>query len=291
MGRNLSKHGYYFVFWRLGTSAYNDHDADACCLCQPLSLTSWWSPWSHVCVFYGVITREVTCAHIPTATRAHWESAPADKDTFLYTVKCRWRELLLVFFANSPLRTGTSESGFLKFEKWKVKIKSFHSFSRSAKWKKMLSLFFEKCKVKKNAFTLFREVKSEIRMLEVENEKWKFSRICNNSQETRFLNRFILWKPNKISLPVSTYLRFEIENEKWKWKKIFENSRETRISLVSASTHIFLNFIKYERIVTATEKWANCWNNQRWPSSPSTGPRSLMSAPGGPVSYLRPLTC
>ena len=36
----------------------------------------------------------------------------------------------------------------LKFEKWKVKIKSPHSFSRSAKWKR-------------NAFTLFREVQSE----------------------------------------------------------------------------------------------------------------------------------
>ena len=52
-----------------------------------------------------------------------------------------------------PWVAGTSESGFLKFEKWKVKIKSFHSFLRSAKWKK-------------NAFTLFREVKSEIKMLQ-----------------------------------------------------------------------------------------------------------------------------
>ena len=50
---------------------------------------------------------------------------------------------------------GTSESGFLKFEKWKVKTKSFHSFSRSAKWKKMLSLFFEKCKVKSKCFHSF----------------------------------------------------------------------------------------------------------------------------------------
>ena len=94
--------------------------------------------------------------------------------------------------------SGTSESGFLKFEKWKVKIKSFHSFSRSAKWKN-------------NAFTLFREVQSEIKMLslffekwkvkskcfEIEIEKWKFSRNLNNSRETRFLNRFIPWKPNK----------------------------------------------------------------------------------------------
>ena len=53
------------------------------------------------------------------------------------------------------LASGTSESGFLTFEKWKVKKKSFHSFSRSAKWKKMLSLFFEKCKVKNKCFHSF----------------------------------------------------------------------------------------------------------------------------------------
>ena len=40
----------------------------------------------------------------------------------------------------------------LFFEKCKVKKKCFHSFSRSAKWNQ-------------NAFTLFREVKSEIKML------------------------------------------------------------------------------------------------------------------------------
>ena len=94
--------------------------------------------------------------------------------------------------------TGTSESGFLKFEKWKVKKKSFHSFSRSAKWKK-------------NAFTLFREVQSEKQMLslffkkwkvkskcfETEIEKWKFSRILCNSLEMRFFSRLIFWKPKK----------------------------------------------------------------------------------------------
>ena len=83
--------------------------------------------------------------------------------------------------------TGTSESGFLKFEKWKVKIKSFHSFSRSAKWKK-------------NAFTLFREVQSEIKMLSLFFEKWKVKSKC-----------------------------FEIENEKWKFSRILHNSRETRL--------------------------------------------------------------
>ena len=38
---------------------------------------------------------------------------------------------------------------------------------------KKLSLFFEKCKVKKNAFTLFREVKSEIKMLREQDREVK----------------------------------------------------------------------------------------------------------------------
>ena len=59
---------------------------------------------------------------------------------------------MLIYFVEEA---GTSESGSLKFEKWKVKTKSFHSFSRSAKWKKMLSLFFEKCKVKIKCFHSF----------------------------------------------------------------------------------------------------------------------------------------
>jgi len=37
--------------------------------------------------------------------------------------------------------------------------------------KEKLSLFFEKCKVKKNAFTLFREVQSEKQMLSLFFEK------------------------------------------------------------------------------------------------------------------------
>ena len=32
---------------------------------------------------------------------------------------------------------------------------------------------------------------------EIEIRNWKFLRILNNSRETRFLNRFIPWKPNK----------------------------------------------------------------------------------------------
>ena len=48
--------------------------------------------------------------------------------------------------------------------------------------KEKLSLFFEKWKVKSKCFEI---------------EKWKFSRILNNSRETRFFNRFIPWQPNK----------------------------------------------------------------------------------------------
>ena len=85
-----------------------------------------------------------------------------------------WDDILALLIALPWSCSGTSESGFLKFEKWKVKTKNFHSFSRSAKWKKMLSLFFEKCKVAKNAFTLFEKCKVKSKCFEIEIEKWKF---------------------------------------------------------------------------------------------------------------------
>ena len=53
---------------------------------------------------------------------------------------------------------GTSESGF--FEVREVKSEN-----------KKLSLLFEKCKVKKNAFPLFQEVQSEKKMLSLFFEK------------------------------------------------------------------------------------------------------------------------
>ena len=66
--------------------------------------------------------------------------------------------LMQEFLFQGPARVGfwssRSENKKLSlfFEKCKVKKKCFHSFSRSAKWNQ-------------NAFTLFREVKSEIKML------------------------------------------------------------------------------------------------------------------------------
>ena len=92
-------------------------------------------------------------------------------------------------------QAGTSESGF-----WS---------SRSEKWKRKAFTLFQEAQSEKNTFTLFREVKSEKKMLSLffekwkvkskcfEIEKWKFSRILNNSRETRFFNRFIPWQPNK----------------------------------------------------------------------------------------------
>ena len=63
----------------------------------------------------------------------------------------------------------------LFFEKCKVKKKCFHSFSRSAKWKKCFYSFSRSKKVKSKCFEI---------------QKWNFSRILNKSWETRFLNRF-----------------------------------------------------------------------------------------------------
>ena len=55
---------------------------------------------------------------------------------------------------------GDSSSGETRDQReWVFEVREVKSEN------KKLSLFFEKCKVKKNAFTLFREVKSEIKML------------------------------------------------------------------------------------------------------------------------------
>ena len=73
---------------------------------------------------------------------------------------------------------GTSESGFLKFEKWKQK--AFTLFREVQSEIKMLSLSFEKCKVKKNAFTFFREMKSEIKMLRDRDREVKILEFSNS---------------------------------------------------------------------------------------------------------------
>ena len=95
------------------------------------------------------------------------------------------------------VRAGTSETGFLKFEKWKVKKNAFTLFREVQSEKKMLSLFFEKWKVKLKCF-------------ENEIEKWKFSRIPDNSRETRFYNRIILWKPKKTAQTDGLLQHFDI---------------------------------------------------------------------------------
>ena len=75
-----------------------------------------------------------------------------------------WPHMFLAQYGSPDLRqvqqcTTGCESGSEKFEKRKVKNKSFHSFWRSAKWNKSLHSFSRNPKWKKNAFTLFREAK------------------------------------------------------------------------------------------------------------------------------------
>ena len=81
----------------------------------------------------------------------------------------------------------------LFFEKCKVKKICFHSFSRSAKWKK-------------NAFTLFREVKSEIKMLrerdrevKILENSWQFSR--NEILQQNYSTRRRRWSTSKMTSP------------------------------------------------------------------------------------------
>ena len=75
--------------------------------------------------------------------------------------------------SQAPARVGLRSS---RSEKWKNE--AFTLFREVQSEKNMLSLFFEKWKVKSKCF-------------ETEIEKWKFSRIPDNSRETRFYNRII----------------------------------------------------------------------------------------------------
>ena len=91
--------------------------------------------------------------------------------------------------------TRSSENGCSRSEKWKKK--AFTLFREVQSENKMLSLFFEKWKVKLKCF-------------ETEIEKWKFSRIPDNSRETRFYNRIILWKPKKTAQTDGLLQHFDI---------------------------------------------------------------------------------
>ena len=59
--------------------------------------------------------------------------------------------------------------------------------------KKMLLLFFEKCKVKKRAFTLFREVQSEKKMLSLfcREAKSEIKMLRNRDREVKILKIFL----------------------------------------------------------------------------------------------------
>ena len=68
-------------------------------------------------------------------------------------------------FANSIRTFPFEDQGHRDQREWVFEVREVKSEN------KKLSLFFEKCKVKKNAFTLFREVQSEIKMLSLFFEK------------------------------------------------------------------------------------------------------------------------
>ena len=96
------------------------------------------------------------------------------------------------------------ESGYWKFEKWKWKINLFHFF-REVKseikiwftlfenWKvkdKSLSLFPRSEKWNENLIHSFREWKVKWKFLEIETEKWNFSRILEKFLEIKKIRRF-----------------------------------------------------------------------------------------------------
>ena len=127
--------------------------------------------WPHLtsAVFVNSIVRRLPNTRMRTVLMGSWT---------VCGITLRWT------ITSSGNGSGPSESGSEKFEKWKVKKWSFHSFSRSAKWKKIcFHSFSRSAKWKINAFTLFREVKSEIKMLrdrdrevKILENSWQFSR-------------------------------------------------------------------------------------------------------------------
>ena len=94
------------------------------------------------------------------------------------------------FYEISRLNPVSSESGFWTIEKWKVKKNIFH-FSREVQSEmKMPSTLFEKCKWKKMAGNWDQEVKVKWKSLEIEIEKWNFSRIFENFREFSRIKNF-----------------------------------------------------------------------------------------------------
>ena len=96
------------------------------------------------------------------------------------------------------------ESGYWKFEKWKWKINLFHFFREVKseiniwftlfeKWKvkdKSLSLFPRSEKWTENLVHSFREWKVKWKCLEIEIEKWNFSRILEKFFRIKKILRF-----------------------------------------------------------------------------------------------------
>ena len=96
------------------------------------------------------------------------------------------------------------ESGYWKFEKWKWKINLFHFFREVKSEIKIWFTLFEKWKVKDKSLSLFprsekwtenlvhsfREWKVKWKCLEIEIEKWNFSRILEKFFKIKKIPRF-----------------------------------------------------------------------------------------------------
>ena len=79
-------------------------------------------------------------------------------------------------------------------------IRAFTLFREIQNEKKMLSLFFEKCKVKIKCFHSFsRSEKWNRNASRLRSRSENFWEFFNGSRETRFFNKIILWKPKKHS--------------------------------------------------------------------------------------------
>ena len=150
----------------------------------------------------------------------------------------------------------SSESGYWKFEKWKWKINPFHFFREMKSELKILFTLFREVKVKKNLFHFFsrnekwnenpvhsfREWKVKWKCLEIEIEKWNFSRI---------LEKFLNFGPNA----------FRVENFNPKIMKNYQWNPAQYMSLLCSHSQHFSMINKGIQGYGFTQ---TCENGQTW---------------------------
>ena len=150
----------------------------------------------------------------------------------------------------------SSESGYWKFEKWKWKINPFHFFREMKSELKILFTLFREVKVKQNLFHFFsrnekwnenpvhsfREWKVKWKCLEIEIEKWNFSRI---------LEKFLNFGPSAFC--VENFNHKIMKNYKW-------NPAQYMSLLCSHSQHF--SMVK-KGVHSDMRKWSNLWKRKK----------------------------